>query len=99
MAQAKAILVQGMAWGDESKGCCVDKICRELPVDLIVRFCGGAQAGHNVVTPDGKHHCFSQFGAGMLANDKVRTHLSRFMLVEPLSMMREAESLGKLTDN
>jgi adenylosuccinate synthase len=35
----------------------------------------------------------------MLANNKVRTHLSRFMLIEPFGMMREAEALGKLTDN
>jgi adenylosuccinate synthase len=35
----------------------------------------------------------------MLANNKVRTHLSRYMLVEPFSMMKEAEALGKLTDN
>ena len=88
-----------MAFGDESKGCCVDKLCREYSVDLIVRFCGGAQAAHFVTLEDGTTHCFSQFGAGMLANHKVRTHLSRFMLVEPFSMMKEAEALGKLTDN
>lgn len=68
---SRAILVQGLAFGDEAKGATVDKLCRELPVDLIVRFNGGGQAEHNVVTPTGVHHTFSQFGAGMLANDKV----------------------------
>ena len=95
----KSIIVQGLAWGDEGKGCAVDKICRAEPVDVIVRFCGGAQAAHYVTVEDGRSHCFSQFGAGMLANNKVFTHLSRFMLVEPFSMMKEAAALGKLTDN
>lgn len=94
-----ALLVAGLAFGDESKGATVDKLCRALPVDLIVRYNGGCQCEHNVVTPDGKHHTFSQFGSGMLANDHVKTYLSRFMLVEPLSMMREAEALAKLTPN
>lgn len=94
---AQAYLIQGLGWGDESKGCAVDKFCREFPVDLIVRFNGASQCGHNVITPEGVHHTFSQFGSGMLANNKVRTHLSRFMLVNPLNMMNEAEELAKKT--
>ncbi len=85
--------VLGLGWGDESKGAVCDKLCRELPVDLIVRFNGASQAAHNVVTPEGVHHTFSQFGSGMLASHTVRTHLSRFMLVNPLSMMNEAKAL------
>lgn len=93
---SKAILVQGLAYGDEAKGATVDFLCRKLPVDLVVRFNGGSQAAHNVVTPEGWHHTFSQFGSGMLANTKTRTHLSRFVLVNPLNMMREADGLEKL---
>lgn len=88
-----AILVQGLAFGDEAKGATVDFLCRKFPVDLIVRFNGGSQAAHNVVTPEGVHHTFSQFGSGMLANDRVRTHLSQYMLVDPVTMMNEAEAL------
>ncbi len=95
----RAILVAGLAFGDEGKGACVDALTRQYPVDLIVRYNGGCQAQHAVVLPDGTSHCFSQFGAGMLANDTVRTHLSRYMLVEPLSMMNEAMALEKLTPN
>lgn len=94
----KAILVAGLAYGDEGKGACVDFLCRRLPVDLVVRYNGGSQCAHNVVTPEGGHHTFSQFGSGMIANDHVvRTHLSRFMLVDPLSMMNEAEALQTKT--
>jgi adenylosuccinate synthase len=95
----RAVCLSGMAWGDESKGSSTDALCRYLPVDVVVRYNGGCQASHAVVCEDGRSHIFSQFGAGMLANKKVRTHLSRFMLVEPFSMMKEAEALGKLTDN
>ena len=96
---AHAYIVAGMALGDEAKGATVDALCRSLPIGLIVRYNGGCQAAHHVVLEDGRSHCFSQFGAGMLANNLVRTHLSRFMLVDPFAMMREADALGKLTDN
>lgn len=89
--------VVGLGWGDESKGCAVDKLCRELPIDLIVRFNGGSQAAHNCVTPEGVHHTFSQFGSGMLANGTVRTHLSRFMLIDPITMMNEEGELSGKT--
>lgn len=90
----KAIQILGLAYGDEGKGATVDFLCRRLPVDLVVRFNGGGQAAHNVVTPEGVHHTFSQFGSGMLAEPQVRTHLSRFMLVDPLAMMNEGATLG-----
>lgn len=95
----QALQVIGLGWGDESKGAVCDKLTREFPVDLIVRFNGGSQALHHVVLPDGRSHGFSQFGSGMLANNTVRTHLSRFMLVNPLNMMNEAASLNQITDD
>jgi adenylosuccinate synthase len=92
----KAYCIADLAFGDCSKGATTDALCRSLPVDLIVRYNGGCQAAHHVQLNDGRSHCFSQFGAGMLANYKVRTHLSRFMLVEPLSMMKEAAALSNI---
>jgi adenylosuccinate synthase len=60
-----------------------------------VRFNGGAQAGHNVVTPDGRHHTFAQFGSGTFV-EGVNTHLSRFMLLNPFRLLREVDALGDL---
>ncbi|MGH3126065.1 MAG: hypothetical protein ACRDNT_27800 [Streptosporangiaceae bacterium] len=34
------------------------------PARTVVRFNGGAQAAHNVVTADGRQHTFAQFGSG-----------------------------------
>ncbi len=62
------------------------------PVKAVIRFNGGAQAGHNVVTPSGRHHTFSQFGSGTFHG--VPTHLSRYMVVDPLALAAEASALG-----
>lgn len=87
-----AWLVQGLGFGDEGKGTTVDALCRETGAKLVVRFNGGPQAAHHVVTSDLRAHCFSQFGSGYFAG--ARTHLSRFMLVDPLALAREAEALA-----
>lgn len=60
----------------------------------VVRFNGGAQAAHNVVTPEGVHHTFAQFGAGTLHG--VPTFLSRFMLVDPFALAAEAAHLASV---
>jgi len=64
-------------------------------VRAVVRFNGGAQAAHNVVTADGRHHTFAQFGSGSFMPG-VRTHLSRFMLVDPLALAAEAAHLASV---
>ncbi|MDK2465066.1 MAG: adenylosuccinate synthase [Candidatus Korarchaeota archaeon] len=44
------IVVVGMQFGDESKGAVVDYLARDA--DLVVRYNGGANAGHTVATGD-----------------------------------------------
>ena len=66
----------------------VDYLVRSHAADLVVRFNGGPQAGHNVVLPDGRHHTFAQFGSGSFVPG-VRTLLSRLMLIEPYAMLNE----------
>jgi len=88
------VAVLGCGFGDEGKGAVVDALARLRGRErrpLVVRFNGGPQAAHHVVTVDARVHCFAQFGAGALAGG--RTCLSRFMLVEPLALAREADAL------
>ena len=66
----KAIITVGLGFGDEGKGAAVDYLVRELGADLVIRYSGGTQAGHNVELADGRRHTFSQFGAGTLAGAK-----------------------------
>lgn len=91
------IIVVDLGFGDAGKGTVVDWLCArgQAPVHAVVRFSGGAQAAHNVVTSDGRHHTFAQFGSGTFTPG-VRTHLSRFMLVDPLALAAEAAHLGEL---
>lgn len=96
MSTSRAIVVIDLAFGDCGKGAVVDSLTRQSAPHTIVRFNGGPQAGHNVVTPDGRHHTFSQFGSGSLASRSVRTLLSRFMLIEPYALLNEAAHLAEL---
>lgn len=89
-------IVVDLSYGDSGKGTIVDWLCAhadDRPVTAVVRFNGGAQAAHNVVTPDGRHHTFAQLGSGTFTPGVV-THLSRFMLVEPLALAAEADHLA-----
>jgi len=97
------VIVVDLGYGDAGKGTVVDWLCSPRgglarggeAVRTVVRFNGGAQAGHNVVTADGRQHTFAQFGSGTFTSG-VRTHLSRFMLVDPLALAAEAGHLAAL---
>ncbi|MET8832349.1 adenylosuccinate synthetase [Micromonospora sp. NPDC004540] len=86
------VMVVDLGYGDAGKGTVVDWLCASRPVHTVVRFNGGAQAAHNVVLRDGRHHTFAQFGAGTF-HPGVRTHLSRHVVVDPLALAAEADHL------
>lgn len=88
----KIIIVAGLGYGDEGKGKIVDSFAREFESPLVVRFGGGHQAGHNVVKPDGRWHCFAQFGSATFVAG-ARTFLSRGMCIEPNALLVENEWL------
>lgn len=92
---AKVVLVAGLGYGDEGKGSLIDYLTRRHEANLVVRYNGGAQAAHNVVTASGQHHLFAQFGSGTLVPG-TRTHLSRHMLVNPLYLDSEEKHLREL---
>ncbi|CAN5777008.1 adenylosuccinate synthase [soil metagenome] len=91
MRPRRATVVVDLGFGDAGKGAVTDALTRARGVTLVVRFNGGAQAGHNVVTRAGVHHTFAQFGAGTLAG--ARTLLSRFVVVHPTALAIEARHL------
>jgi adenylosuccinate synthase len=87
----QAYIIAGLAFGDCGKGKMTDFLTRHYHADLVVRYNGGPQAAHTVVLPNGTEHTFSQFGSGTLAG--AATHLSKYMLVEPMALQREADVL------
>jgi adenylosuccinate synthase len=94
----RAIITVGLGFGDEGKGATVDLLTRQYNADLVVRYCGGSQAGHNVQLPDGCRHTFSQFGAGTLAATprRPRTYLGPNVIIDPPALLREAQHLAEL---
>ncbi|MBO0814637.1 MAG: adenylosuccinate synthetase, partial [Actinobacteria bacterium] len=92
------VIVVDLGYGDAGKGTVVDWLCSRdgsRPVHTVVRFNGGAQAAHTVVTRDGRCHAFAQVGSGTFTHG-VRTHLSRFVLVDPLALAAEAAHLARI---
>lgn len=89
-----SVVVVGLAFGDEGKGSVCDFFVRQHRAHTVIRFNGGAQAAHNVVLDDGTHHTFAQFGSGTLAG--ARTHLSRYMLVNPSTLINEEHALQRI---
>lgn len=89
MKRGRAVI--GANFGDEGKGLLVDYLCAVQGAGVVVRFNGGAQAGHTVVTPEPMRHVFSHFGSGSLLG--VPTYLSSFFILNPLLFARELENL------
>lgn len=90
-----AHLVVDLSNGDAGKGTIVDALVRKYCAHTVIRFNGGAQAAHRVVTYDGREHIFSQFGSGTFVPG-TRTVLSKFMLVQPWALDPEAQHLEEL---
>jgi adenylosuccinate synthase len=89
-------LVLGLGFGDEGKGTIVDWLARQAPSPpLVVRWNGGPQAAHHVVTDDGRVHCFAQLGSASFV-DGARTHLGPEMVVDLYALHVEADVFGRI---
>lgn len=91
----KAKVVIGAGFGDEGKGLFTDYFSSQHDKSIVVRFNGGAQAGHTVTTPDGKRHVFSHFTSNSFLNN-ARGYLSKFFILNPLVFINEKKKLNNL---
>ncbi|MDQ0470431.1 adenylosuccinate synthetase [Labrys wisconsinensis] len=90
-----AEVVIGAGYGDEGKGLLTDALAAPLGADAaVIRFNGGAQAGHTVQAPDGRRHVFHHVGSGALAG--ARSFLSRFFVANPILLREELAVLAGL---
>lgn len=90
----KAKVVIGSNFGDEGKGLFIDFLASKYNSDvMVVRFNGGAQAGHTVVTPEGERHVFKHFCAGTFTG--ATTVLSEFFVSNPMAYIRELKELSE----
>ena len=82
-------LLVGAQWGDEGKGKVVDMLGSE--VDVFVRFQGGANAGHTVIS-NGRKVVFHLLPSGMLYSGKLCI-LGNGLVVDPEQFLTEIGEL------
>jgi adenylosuccinate synthase len=82
-------VVIGTQWGDEGKAKMIDYFTRDS--DIVVRYQGGANAGHTVVVNDNKY-IFHLIPSGVLHKDKVCV-IGNGMVVDPILLINELASL------
>ena len=83
--------VVGLQWGDEAKGKIVDLLTQDH--DFVVRYNGGANAGHTVVR-DGKTFKLSLLPTGVICPHIVSV-IGNGVVVYPPRFAEEVESLTK----
>ena len=81
--------VIGLQWGDEAKGKLVDILTGEH--DFVVRYQGGANAGHTVVS-GGETWKLSLIPSGIL-RDGVQCVVTGGVVLDPASAIREIDML------
>ncbi|RLS35612.1 MAG: adenylosuccinate synthase [Planctomycetota bacterium] len=81
--------VIGLQWGDEAKGKLVDLLTEEH--DIVVRYQGGANAGHTVVC-NGQTWKLSLIPSGIL-RDGVTCVVTGGVVLDPASVIREMDGL------
>jgi adenylosuccinate synthase len=81
----------GTQWGDEGKAKMIDYITSEA--DIVVRYQGGANAGHTVIV-DGKKYIFHLVPSGIL-HDNITCAIGNGVVIDPIELMNEIEPLEK----
>ena len=84
------VVVIGAQWGDEGKGKIVDCLAREA--QIIVRFSGGANAGHTIVIGD-EQYALHLIPSGILYPDKM-VILGAGMVIDPEALFTEIKMLN-----
>ena len=90
-AKAACVVVVGAQWGDEGKGKLVDVLAERA--DLVVRYQGGANAGHTVVIGD-SHFILRQIPSGIL-HSGVTCIVGNGVVLEPETFFGELDELAK----
>jgi adenylosuccinate synthase len=83
--------VVGLQWGDEAKGKIVDLLCDQH--DAVVRYQGGANAGHTVVA-DGVTYKLSLIPTGILRSG-ISCVIGNGVVIHPPALLAEMDRLEK----
>ena len=88
------IAVIGAQWGDEGKGKVVDALAHDA--DVVVRFSGGANAGHTVVA-GGETFKLHHLPCGVL-HERPASVLGAGMVIDPWAFLTELDALAERRD-
>lgn len=83
------VVVIGAQWGDEGKGKIVDYLANES--QIIVRFSGGANAGHTIVS-EGVQYALHLVPSGILHSNNI-VFLGAGMVIDPEALFTEIAML------
>jgi adenylosuccinate synthase len=86
----RCLVVVGAQWGDEGKGKVVDSLAEHA--DFVVRYQGGANAGHTVDTDDGEF-ILQQIPSGIL-HPSCRCVIGNGVVVDPETLFQEIDKLA-----
>ena len=84
-----AVVVIGAQWGDEGKGKVTDALGGRS--DYVVRYQGGNNAGHTVVTPDGQKFALRLIPSGIFTAEV--TVIGNGVVVDPAAFFEEIDEL------
>jgi len=84
-------IVVGSQWGDEAKAKIVDYLAAEA--DYIVRFQGGANAGHTVIV-NGNEFIFHLIPSGIMYKEKIGI-IGNGVVIDPTALLDEIGELKK----
>jgi adenylosuccinate synthase len=87
-----AIVVIGAQWGDEGKGKVTDLLGGQ--VDYVVRYSGGNNAGHTVITPDGQRYALHLMPSGALSPNATIV-IGNGVVVDPKVLLAEIDGLAE----
>jgi adenylosuccinate synthase len=87
-----AIVLIGAQWGDEGKGKVTDLLGER--VDYVVRYQGGNNAGHTVITPDGEKYALHLLPSGVLTPGCVPV-IGNGVVVDPKVLLTELDGLAE----
>jgi len=86
-----ALVVVGAQWGDEGKGKVVDLYAPYA--DLVVRYAGGANAGHTLVV-GGEKQILHLIPSGIL-HEQTRCVVGQGTVIDPAVFLKEIEALNE----
>ena len=85
-------VIAGLQWGDEGKGKRVDEESSSGKYDIVIRYNGGANAGHSIQLPNGQRFVTHVMPSGVF-NKGVDNVIGNGVVLDPWQLLAEIKAL------